>query len=403
MLQTIREYGLERLQECGEANAFQKRHATYFADLAERLEGTAWEAGPGSVFMEATSNWDNVRAALDWSQAQPEETETCLRLISALTALWAFGGHSAEGYVRAENILARPDAEQYPAAWAGALITMGALHEMRGESGRAVEALVRCEEILRRIGDDGRLSGAVQWLGITAMSHGDLEGALRQFTESRDLARTRRLPWTEATALSFLAEVMVAHDDLDQVRAVAEDAEARYRMLRDPWGLGRVQKLLAGIAWLEGDYAAAHRLCEQAIPPLRAAGERWNLARTLTRMGIILFDEAQYGEAEETLIEALLAWQSLRNDGGMVLSLAGIAAVAAARGQIDRAAYVYAAEPFHGASRAPVLDTLSGHEYEHLTGRIREGLGERSPHGPVIPLEDAVSYVLEEPPVAEVR
>jgi tetratricopeptide (TPR) repeat protein len=133
--------------------------------------------------------------------------------------------------------------------------------------------------------------------------------------------------------------------------------------------------LLAGIAWLEGDYATAHTLCAQAIEPLRRAGENWNLARTLTRMGIILVDEEQYEEAEDMLTEGLLAWRNIGNEGGMLLSLAGLAAAAAARGNIDRARRLYAAQPFHRDRGEVILDTISNREYEHLVARIKESIG----------------------------
>jgi tetratricopeptide (TPR) repeat protein len=393
MLQTIREYGVARLQECGEAERLGRRHALYYADLAEQLEREAWAIGPGAIFGRANSDRDNFRAALDWSQGHPGGTETALRLVSGLTSLWAFGGHSAEGYVRAEAVLARADVERYPHVWAGALITMGALNEMRGESEQAACQLRRSEEILRRLGDGARLSQAVNWLGITEISLGDAGAAQRSFAESRDLSRAEHLPWSEATALSFLAEGMAVHDDLDEVRAIAEESEARYRALRDPWGMARVQKLLAGIAWLEGDYAEAHRLCEAAIGPLRAVGERWNLSRTLMRMGVVQFDEGQYDGAEGMFLESLSIWHDLANDDGMILCLAGLAAVAAAQGQMDRARRLLTAEPLHDTDRKIVVDTISDREYRHLLDSVEERLRSELPAR--LPLGRVVRDVLE--------
>jgi tetratricopeptide (TPR) repeat protein len=394
MLQTIREYGLVRLEESGESQAFHRRHAMFFAHLAEMLEREACAVGPGVVSLRAQRDWENLRAALEWSQTQSGETDTCLRLISPLGSLWAFGGHAAEGYARATTVLARPEVEQYPELWARALITMGALSEMRGETDRAVTNLERSETILRRTGDNAGLSEAVQWLGITGISRGDIEDARRRFAESRDLARAENLLWTEATALSFLAEVTVAAEDLDEVRAIAEEAEAQYRVVGDPWGLARVQKLLSGIAWVEGDYATAHRLCEGAIGPLRTMGERWNLARALTRMGVILFDEGQYEDAERTLTESLLMWRDMANEDGMILSLAGIVAVAAARGEREQAARLYAAEPFHEPERGISLDTLSMAEYRHLLEAIRTVPGDLAGGARPVPLQGVISEVV---------
>jgi predicted ATPase/class 3 adenylate cyclase len=375
MLQTIREYGLERLDECAGAEDLRRRHASYFVGLAESLERVGMAQGPGPVIGLLEMERDNLRAALHWSLAEPGDTEMGLRLMASMMFLWAFGGHSTEGRAHAEALLARPDAAQYPNELAGTLVTLGALEEFAHESVQATSHLKTSDDILRRSGDSMRLGLALQWLGITAIGRGDIEDAVHYQSQSRDHGRSAGLPWLEANSLSFLAEAMVAQEKLDEVRAVAEEALEIYRALGDAWGIARVQRLLAGIAWLEGDYATAHTLCAQAIEPLRRAGENWNLARTLTRMGIILVDEEQYEEAEDMLTEGLLAWRNIGNEGGMLLSLAGLAAAAAARGNIDRARRLYAAQPFHRDRGEVILDTISNREYEHLVARIKESIG----------------------------
>ena len=84
MLQTIREYGLERLGECGELETYQGRYGEYFATLAEALDREAHGRGPGSVYGRTESEWNNLRAALDWSLAEPGDTQTAVRLMAAL-------------------------------------------------------------------------------------------------------------------------------------------------------------------------------------------------------------------------------------------------------------------------------------------------------------------------------
>jgi predicted ATPase/class 3 adenylate cyclase len=398
MLQTIREYGLERLAECAEAEDLRRRHACYFAGLAESLQHQGMAMGPGPIIRSLERERDNFRAALDWCAGQTGDTRIGLQLMGAMMFLWAFGGHSAEGRRRAETLLTRSDAEQYPDELAGTFVTLGALEEFAHESPLAISHLTASEEILRRSGDRARLSAALQWMGITAIGRGEIERAIEYETQSRDHARAANLPWLEATALSFLAEAMIVKGNLNEVRAIAEEAVQGYAALHDAWGMARMQKLLAGIAWLEGNYAAAHRLCEQAIGPLRQAGEHWNLARTLTRMGIILFDEGRYEEAESMLMESLVTWRDLANEGGVILSLAGLAAVAVAQGQADRAIHLYTAEPFHQHSVQVHLDTLSNHELNHLLEHVRKQLGNEEPedHG-TIPLERALHYALEWP------
>ena len=401
MLHTIREYGLERLEERGEAEAMRRRHAQFFTELAEQLERALLCNGPASVYRSWDVERDNFRAALDWSQGELGDTELGLRLVAALLGHWVFGGLLTEGRTRAEAIVARADAARYPAAWAGALITVGALEEARGGHAQARARLHQSVQILRGTGDSARLSQALTWLGITAIGPGDIEAAVRCFTEGREFARAAGTPWAEATALSFIPETMAIHGNLAEVRAMAEEALGHYRALHDAWGRARMDTVLAGIAWREGDLAAAHRLCAEAVELLRGVGERWNLGYALTRLGLILLDEAQHAEAEATLIESLLAWRDLGNDDGTILTLAGLAAAAAAQGQTERARRLYAAEPLHRPPSGALLDSLSALEFEHVMARLRGQLGDR-PQGdhPLIALEEAVGYALEQPSTA---
>jgi hypothetical protein len=84
----------------------------------------------------------------------------------------------------------------------------------------------------------------------------------------------------------------------------------------------------------------------------------------------------------------------MANEDGMILSLAGIAAVVAARGERERAARLYAAEPFHEPERGISLDTLSMAEYRHLLEAIRTELGDLTGGARPIPLQGVISEVV---------
>jgi hypothetical protein len=118
-------------------------------------------------------------------------------------------------------------------------------------------------------------------------------------------------------------------------------------------------------------------------------------------MGIILLDEGLHDDAEGMFTESLAAWRDLANDDGMVFCVAGLAAAAAGRGELDRARRLYATEPLRRADVQVHLDTLSEREFSHLMDLIRTALPVgREIDNRVVSLGETVSYALEGSPAA---
>src|SRR6266851_814071 len=114
MLETIREYGLERLVESGERDAIRKQHAAFFLALVEEC--------PGDDRLE--TEHDNLRAALAWS-LETGEAELGLRLGTRLNWFWSVRGHLTEGRERLAALQALPEAATRAATYAGALDAAG--------------------------------------------------------------------------------------------------------------------------------------------------------------------------------------------------------------------------------------------------------------------------------------
>src|SRR5205814_357340 len=125
MLETVRQYGVERLMERGETEVMRARHAAYFRGVAE-------EAAPHLCAREQL-RWldilegehDNLRAALDWCAASPDGAECGLRIAAALWRFWWDRGHLVEARTRYAAALNHPGAPSYPQPSAGAFLGAG--------------------------------------------------------------------------------------------------------------------------------------------------------------------------------------------------------------------------------------------------------------------------------------
>ena len=156
MLETIREYALDRLAQSGEGEQIAARHAAYFLDLAERA-ATALASSEQADWLDLLAlELDNIRAALDPSQQRGAGTES-VQLAGALWHFWWIRGHLSEGRERLQRALDTGDSEAVPPAIrARALDGAGVLAEAQGDVARAArfheEALALWQTAGDRIG-----------------------------------------------------------------------------------------------------------------------------------------------------------------------------------------------------------------------------------------------------------
>jgi hypothetical protein len=152
MLETIREYALERLEVSGEAEAIRQRHAIFFLALAEAAAPQFY--GPEQVawLNRIESEHDNMRAAQEWL-AQRGEVDTAMQLAGALRYFWFVRGYHSEGSEQLLRILARPEAVVATAARVKALNAAGYLQWVRGNQDSARTLLEEALTIARAVDD----------------------------------------------------------------------------------------------------------------------------------------------------------------------------------------------------------------------------------------------------------
>jgi predicted ATPase len=203
MLETIREYAAERLEEAGETEELRRRHAEHFLAFAEDAEPHL-RGSPKRWLARLDGEHDNLRAAYDHLEGRGQG-ELAQRLCGALWRFWSLRGHLAEGRRRAELAL-RAD-ERPTEARANAL---NAATVMAIQGGDNAAAGPRAEEALRihRLLDDAwGTANSTFLLGVVSADRGDWVSAQRLFEESAGLFHeleddhytllvTRNLAWT---------------------------------------------------------------------------------------------------------------------------------------------------------------------------------------------------------------
>ena len=336
MLETIREYGLERLAESGEESVTRRAHAAYFVVLAEDLASEragGLGASPGLPLHSEGTAWldrfeldhDNFRAALDGLIAAGDASWG-LRLAAGLFHFWEEREHFSEGRDRLARVLALPSAAGRTRLRARALFAAGVLSgEIESSERFHAEAL----DICREEGDRKGVAVGLNALAVTAQKKGDLSRSRTLFTESLELWRSLDDRVAVIRALSNLAHVEKQLGSFDRARELLEECLTISGQLQDRAGMAWALNQKGDVAREEKDTAAARSLYERSLGMFREIGDRWGAAGTLADLGGLEREQGNLEAAHRLYAESLEAFRALDHKRGVARLLECFAATAA--------------------------------------------------------------------------
>jgi predicted ATPase len=347
MLETIREYAAEQLAASGEEAEMQERHAHYFLRLAE--EGWPHLSSPqGDIWLERLEREDaNLRAALAWSKAKKDGVEIGLRLAGALYYYWFLLGLLHEGRTWLEEMLARTGSTDRSVARGRALLGVGLLAWAEGDYDAASPRVEEALSIVREAQDKRLIAWAETLLGLVRLSQGNTVAVRPLLEESRTLFKDQGDVWNEAYTLYQLGSVTYRSGDPAAARAHFEESLRLFQEQGDALYAALVVSALQVMASTQGEEELAHSLDQQLQPLMQQARNRGRLVLFLITIGDIWLH--RFGDKHQAKVlyrQSLSLWQDLQRvqQGiGIVKALAGLAEVAAAQGQAERAGRLFGA------------------------------------------------------------
>ncbi len=312
LLETLREYALERLRESGEEAVIRQRHLEWALALAERAEPEL--VGPQGAMWghRLEREHDNLRAAVAWCLAQADAetplaavdfTELGLRLGWALWRFWWYHGHLSEGRARVASILAADRSGRPTALRAGVLFGAGILARQQRAFADAQRLLEECIVAAEQAGHQEHLAGALTQLANIALAEGRCAAARSLYQRSVTIRRGLDVP--RELGISLLGLARVAH--------------------------------------AERDDSAARAGYEEGLGIFRALGAGWEITATLCELGRLAADEGDLSSALSHYREALVLARESGYPAQIAPALEGCALVAAAQGQVHRALTLAAA------------------------------------------------------------
>lgn len=436
-LRVIREYAQERLAESGETDMMSQRHAQFFLALTEATAPELTGANQSGLLNQLEVEHDNLRAALEWYNKAGGIDEG-LRLAIAMFRFWEMRGHLREGYDRLVRLLGRATKRTTPHA--GALWIAGRLAFSLGDYTAATAHLEACLDMARELGEKPYIAAALNNLGLIAASgRGDYTTAAALYEESlalrralgdkrgigavlNNLANVADAQGHYALARAWHEESLAIGRELGDLRSVAialnnlgvlarnegdyttaysyfsESLSIRQKM-RDQTGIASSLNNLGLVVCHQGDYAEARALCEESLRIGRELANPRSVAYSLYYLALITYREGGYDVARVQFEESLAMRRELGDKSGIGHCLAGLAGLAAAQAQPERAGRLLGASAALLETIGALLSPGDRAIYETSLTSARAALGEERFEaavavGRAMTLEQAMAYAL---------
>lgn len=362
MLETIRQYGQDRLTETGETMRLRRRHLDCYLRLAERAEADSFGPRQQEWFACLRGEEANLWAALDFSLRERQEVGAGLCMVGALWVYWVACGRIRDGrhwLSRALEADRRPSPARAKALWVDGWCAC-----LQGDSESALVSLAECERLARDQGDQHAATRAIQFMGMAHMFRNDLARAVS--LQDKTLAQYRE--WNELSAPATMGFV------------------------------GRAEA-----ANIQGETGLAHALCDECTRNAAACGEQWSMSWGQWVRGMTWWVQGDLRNAATELRTALRNKIALRDVLGIPFCVELLAWVSIAAGAPGNGAILLGiaetmwepiGRPLFGFSQ--LLDWR-----EQYTGKVRARLGDQAfgaayRRGTRLPFAEAMSYAMGE-------
>ncbi|MEY2524678.1 MAG: hypothetical protein QOJ66_3243, partial [Ilumatobacteraceae bacterium] len=338
LLETVRQYALEKLSESGEADAIRTRHRDYYTSMAALLDAPA-RTDYEQRIEQAEVEMDNLRSAFGWS-LESTDTEQALTLASSLQPLWLTRGRVVEGHAWFDAVLT-DDADHLEVAaptLARALADKAVLTTFVGDSTAPAR---RALAIARELDDPTLLARVLTACGICAGTNYDPEAARAYYAEAIGLARATGDQWRLSQILSWQSNTAVAVGDPLTAQVAAEEGRDLAEAIGDRANSRQCSASLAMAHLMQGNLSDAVSQFGAVIAESKAAHDELINAVGLMGLGIAHAHRGEVSAARELADEALEAGPAL---GGHFLGMGSVTAAAAALAGSDLAGAQAASE-----------------------------------------------------------
>lgn len=396
MLETIREYAAERLQESSEADEICAAHARYFHNLAQQAEPGLEGSGQAVWLPRLDAELPNIRAAVRWLLDHGQD-EQAVQTGNALFFYWIVRGHYRELLEWLEEVGARANSLP-PAVRAWAHFGLATAKIGLGDFVSARADLEESIGVFRRLGDAKGLRKSLLSLGLVTGTDAPEDGA-RALEESISLARERD-PWTANAALLLLGNHMLYQGRFPEARVRYEEALQGARKRGDTFSTALLLMNLAEVARLQGDLNEARARVNEGLALAGGASTPETTAVGVAILGFIHAENGEYRPAAECFGEAIHLAANVGDKRRLDEFIGYVGGLMARQGDFQRAARLLSAAAVLDEEFGLAIPALDRASRDSALAQAQDQLAPEdwaraSVEGQSMSFDEAVAYALE--------
>lgn len=274
MLETIREYAQEKLQESGNLPELRTLHAEYFINLSLQAKDSLL-MGPEQTnwLRRLEQEHDNLRAALAWTLEDTARAEQAITLGAALWRFWWTRGYLGEGRRWMQRIITHA-AHLHTTTLADAIHGTAMLTWDQGDHLPAIRLYQQCLQLARQLNYIDGMARALDALGYAADTREDYAQAMAYFEESLPLKRQMHNDWEVACTLNNMGYVRTHQNRFEEATTLFEESLTLFRKVGDQWGIGMALARIGEAARAEGDFEKARHYLQEGLKIWEEMGNR---------------------------------------------------------------------------------------------------------------------------------
>lgn len=376
MLETIREYALEKLAEMDGREKLAERHADCFVRLAADYGSRYFSADIDVALNQLEADYRNLMQALAWLHGRPEHLAAYWQMQLNLLWLWYRRGYLNEAREWYDRALAQPIAKETRALHASLQVYAGAVAMWQSNLVRADELAEAGLAGLREDGDPEALATALFIYGVLQVQMGRHPKAISAHQEALQMFEQAGQEWFQAMTRLHLGNAELARGNFAQAVAQMDTTLALGKHVGDKWVIASAVNNLGELARYQGDYDRAKGYYQQSQALFEQVGSPPDVAREMHSLGYVALAQGDVHQARTNFSAALELHQKLGVQRGVLECLAGLSGVHLMEGQLALAVQLISAARAHFEALHAGIWPADGREMENTMAAARQQLGE---------------------------
>ena len=358
LLETVREFGREKLSQVGELDELLTRHLIHFTEYAEESESHLDGTDQAKWIRITEKEHRNFHIAMEYALANPEVLTYGLRIGAAISLFWLERNHVREGSERLSILIEKATEPEHAKSRAKLLYRLGAIQARVFNFNAAYKLCEQSIEISRTLDDKQSLASALFYFGEICTAIQDHQKARMLLDECIALCREIHFTTQLGMALTALGKVSFEQGEIEQALQTAHAALVTTERINDTWGLSHALQFLGDIHHKSGEQDAAIDYFERSLSYIREIGDRFAEGVALANLSILYNLNEDHHASGHAAEQSFIAFQSIGDELQQPFPLRMMGYSAINSGNFVRA-------------RALIVESLKGNRgQDHFPGQL---------------------------------